>query len=136
LVSIGRPRPPPAGDQHIDPAPFGDDPRRHRLDGIAVGDVELNAEGRAAGSLDFGDRAVRGHVLGLRIELRVGAQVQVRDGNLGAEFGETAGIGTAQAARRTGDDRNLAVELAHRVPPGKRHATIPPKRRHSGRGCR
>ena len=36
-----------------------------------------------------------------------------RDGDLGAQFGQTLRVGPAEAARPTGDDCDTAVELAH-----------------------
>src|SRR5262249_7151435 len=58
------------------------------------------------------DRAFGGHVLRLGVKLPVRFQVEIGDRDLGAEPGQPFGVGTPEPARRAGDDRNLAVELA------------------------
>jgi hypothetical protein len=80
LVSMGRPRPPPAiRDEHIHPTPLLDDPRNHCLDRLMIPDINLDAHGSATRRLDLADRAVGGHVLGLDLEFLMRVQVQVGD---------------------------------------------------------
>src|SRR5262249_58274734 len=103
------------GDEHIDAAPFCDDFGDHRVYGIPVGHVELDADRRTAVSVDLGDCASGAHVAGLGLEFFVGPEVQICDGDLGAEPGEPARVGAAEAAGCAGDDRNLTVEPTHQM---------------------
>src|SRR5579859_5151938 len=102
------------GDQDVDPAPGLGHVVDHGEDGVAVGYVELEAQGIAAAGLDLVHRAVGGHRLRLILELGVGLQVEIGDRDLGAKAGQAAGIGPAQPARAAGDDRDLPIEIAHR----------------------
>jgi len=51
--------------------PFLDDARNHRLDRLVVTDINLDPESSAARSLNLGDGAVGGHVLGFGLEFLV-----------------------------------------------------------------
>ena len=103
------------GDQDVHPAPGLGHVVDHREDGVAVGDVELEAQGVAAAGLDLVHRAVGGHRLRLVLELGRGFQVEVRDRDLGPQAGQPAGVGAPQPARRPRDDRHLPIEFAHRT---------------------
>src|SRR6516162_1263513 len=107
---------PGIGDKDIDSAPLLDDAAHHGLDCPVVADIAFDAQRGAARGLDFGDRALRGHVLRFGVELPIGFQTEVGDRDLRTESGQTPGISAAEPARRTGDDHYLAVELAHQRP--------------------
>ena len=117
VLAFGIHRPPAAaagvGDQHIHPAPLFDDAGDHGLDREVIADIAFDAQRGAARCLDFGDSALRGHILRLGIELPIGFQIEIGDLDLCAEPGQTPGVGAAEPARRAGNNRNLAVELAH-----------------------
>ena len=69
LVSIGRPRPPPAfATKTSTSTPLVDDPRYHRIDRLLVADIDLDPESSATRRLDLGGGAVGGHVLRLGLE--------------------------------------------------------------------
>jgi hypothetical protein len=72
-------------------------------------------QGGAARRLDFRDRALRGHVLRLGLELPVRFQIEVGDRDFGTEASQTLGVSAAQPSRRSGDDCDFAVELAHQL---------------------
>jgi hypothetical protein len=69
--------------EHIDPAPFLDDTRHHRLDSLVIADIDLDSQSSPARRLDLHDRAVSGHFLGLGLEFLIRVQVQVGDRDLG-----------------------------------------------------
>jgi hypothetical protein len=70
-------------DEDIDSTPLLDHPRDHCLDRLMVTDIDLDAYGNTARSLDLGDGGVRRHVLGLGLEFLIRAQVEVGDRDLG-----------------------------------------------------
>src|SRR5438093_1528878 len=94
---------------------------------VAVGDVHLDGEGLASHLPDLlggcvGVNPALGHRdLGQHAALRLGRLLQVgvvldedvRDGDVGAHARERQRVLAAEAARRTGDDRDLACQVKH-----------------------
>jgi hypothetical protein len=105
------------GDQDINAAPLGDDPRHHRVDRLVVGHIDLDPQCGATHRLDLSDGAVAGHVLGLGLEFLIRVQVEVGDCDFGPQPGEPFRVGASETSCRARDDRHLAVQLAHSSPP-------------------
>src|SRR5690606_31788105 len=105
VLERGVPQDPGVVDDDVDAAP-GVERRLH--DGPAAlggGDRVVVGHGLAAGGLDLVD-----HLLGRR-RAAAGAvhrAAEVVDHHVGAPPGELEGVGPAEAATRTGDDRDLA----------------------------
>jgi len=89
-------------DQDVDPAPYGLGPRDHGADGGLVGHRGGDPDRLAPGGDDLGGHAVGG-LLG-----------QVVDRHLGALAGQVQRMGAAQAAARTGYDRDASLQQ-HRI---------------------
>jgi hypothetical protein len=83
------------------------------LDGLGIADIDLDAQSCAARSGDLGDRAHSGHILGFGLELLIRPQIEIGDRDLRPQSRQPSRIGAAEPARRAGNDRYLAVELAH-----------------------
>ena len=68
----------------------------------------------------------RRHVLRFGVELPVRFEVEIGDRYHRAQPRQAFGVGASEPAPRTGDDRNLPVELAHQVSSGGRGLLITP----------
>ena len=101
------------GNEDIHPAPFRDDALHHCFDRLVIANIDLDPQRGAAGRLDFGDRALGGHVFGLGFELFVGLQIEVGDRDLRPQSGKPLGVSAAEPSRRAGDERDFTVEFAH-----------------------
>jgi len=89
----------------------------HRGHGLLVAYVDLDTDRVAAGCLNFCDGVFSRHRLCLGFEFFERTQVQIGDSDLGAQAREPSCVRPAETAPRAGDDRHLAVELAHAILP-------------------
>src|SRR5437867_76437 len=114
-------------DQDVDLAELVLDLLEDLFDLVAVGDVHLDGEGLASHLPDLlggcvgVNPALRHRDLGQHAALRLGRLLQVgvvldedvRDDDVGAHARERQRVLAAEAARRTGDDRDLACQVKH-----------------------
>ena len=96
-------------DQDVEAAEGVDRLLHHRRGLLEVGDVGAVGDGLAAQRLDLGDDLV-GDLGGRALAGAGGAEVV--DHDLGALPGELEGVGAADAATRSGDDRDASFEDA------------------------
>jgi hypothetical protein len=112
-------------DEYIYPTPFLDHARHHRLDRLVITDIHLDTQRGSTRRLDLGNRALGGHVFRLGLELLVRAQIEVSDGDLGAQPGEPLRVGSTETTRAARYDRNLSVQLPHGGPFFARYGLMP-----------
>src|SRR5260370_35981390 len=117
MLSMGRPRPPPAFAPSPSTRPHVWTTGATIASTASRSQTSNSFQSNATRGLDLGDGVVGGHVIGLGLELLVGAQIQVGDRDLGPQPGEPLCVSPPETTCCTGNDSHLAVQLAHRQPP-------------------